>query len=248
MEIIFILLFLYIIIFILSVFWKDNSIADVFWWIGFIIIACYLFLFKWLNTIPQYTTLFLLLFWWIRLSSYILKRKLKNKEEDYRYAEWRKTWNFFYLRSFFQVYMLQMILMIVVSIPLFFIFSNNEISNVYLIIWSIVSIFWLIFEITADHQVRKYIKENWKTKKVFTSWLYKYSRNPNYFWESTFWLWISIIWLWVNILSLIGYFTITFLLLYVSWVPLKEKRQEKKENWKEYKSKTNTFFPWFPKN
>lgn len=246
MELFILMFSLYLILFLISIKIKDNSIVDVFWGSWFMVISVFLFFTNSSLELEKVLILLLILIWWTRLSYYILKRKLKNNTEDPRYAVWRKKWKYFYTRSFFQVFILQMILMLIISSPLYYIFSENILNNSLFIIWFILSIVWLSFEIISDNQVKKFIKENWKTNKVFTEWLYKYSRNPNYFWESVFWFWLSIIWASINLLSFVWFITITFLLLFVSWVPMKEKRQEKKENWSEYKQKTNKFIPWFP--
>jgi steroid 5-alpha reductase family enzyme len=81
--------------------------------------------------------------------------------------------------------------------------------------------------------------------KVFTGGLYKYSRHPNYFWESVFWLGISIISLQNSLFGMVWFLVITILLLFVSWVPLQEKRHKKKDNWEAYSSKTPKFIPNF---
>lgn len=248
MEIFFIIFFLYLLLFWISIKIKDNSIVDIFWWTWFVIIAIYLYFLNSNFWIIESLTLLLIIFWWSRLSYYIWKRKLREKSEDPRYAIWRKEWKYFYARSFFQVFILQMLLMFLVAFPIYFIFSWNEINLYLFIFWFIISIIWLIFEVVSDFQVKKYIEKNSKINRVFTWWLYKYSRNPNYFWESTFWLWLGIIWASVNLWSFVWYIIITFLLLFVSGVPMKEKRQSKKENYLEYKEKTSLFFPWFPKN
>ncbi|MBE2256187.1 MAG: DUF1295 domain-containing protein [Ignavibacteria bacterium] len=67
----------------------------------------------------------------MRLSYYIWKRKLKEKKEDPRYAKWRSEWKYFYTRSLFQVYLLQMIIMFLVAFPIYFIFSDEKL-NIYL--------------------------------------------------------------------------------------------------------------------
>lgn len=248
MEILSIIFLIFLFLFWISIPLKDNSIVDVFWWFWFVIISTYLYITESNLNIKETLSILLIFIWWLRLTYYIWKRKLKEKEEDHRYANWRKNWKNFYIRSFFQIYILQMLLMFLVSFPIYFIFSWEYINNYIFISWFIISIFWLSFEVIADNQVKNYIKEKWKTNKVFTWWLYKYTRNPNYFWESIFWLWLSIIWASINLYSFIWYLVITFLLLYVSWVPMKEKRQEKKENWEKYKKNTNRFIPWFSKN
>jgi len=140
-----------------------------------------------------------------------------------------------------------MLVMFLVAFPIYFIFSNFELNSYYFYFWFILSVIWLFFEIVSDSQVKDYIKKNWKTNIIYTKWLYKYSRNPNYFWESVFWLWLSIIWLSINLYSIIWFITILTVLLFASGVPIKEKLQSKKINRKEYKEKTSIFIPWFPK-
>lgn len=247
MELFILMISLYFILFLISIKIKDNSIVDVFWWTWFIVISLFLFFTNSSLELEKVLILLLIIIWWTRLSYYILKRKLKNNTEDPRYAVWRKTWKYFYTRSFFQVFILQMILMLIISAPLYYIFSLENINLAVFILGFIISIIWLTIEIIADSQVKDFITQNWKTNKVFTLWLYKYSRNPNYFWESAFWLWLSIVWASINLLSFVWFLVITFLLLFVSWVPMKEKRQEKKDNWLEYKQKTNKFIPWVTK-
>ncbi|MDD3145022.1 MAG: DUF1295 domain-containing protein [Candidatus Gracilibacteria bacterium] len=248
MELLILILSLYIILFLLSIKLKDNSIVDIFWGIGFIIISIYLFLNNSNIEIEKIIILILISIWGLRLSYYIFRRKLKEKKEDPRYELWRKSWKYFYLRSFFQVFILQMLLMFVISLPIFYIFSGDKLDLNLTILGIFISTIGLILEIVSDFQVKQFINKYGKINKVFTGGLYKYSRNPNYFGESTFWLGLSIIGASINLLSFIGFLVITFLLLFVSGVPLKEKRQEKKENWLDYKSKTNKFIPWFPKN
>lgn len=204
----------YIILFLLSIKLKDNSIVDIFWWIWFIIISIYLFLNNWNKEIEKIIILILILIWWFRLSYYILKRKWKEKKEDSRYGLWRKSWKYFYFRSFFQVYILQMLLMFIISFPIFYIFSWEKLDLKLTILGLFISTIWFIIEVISDFQVKQFINKFWKTNKVFIWWLYKYSRNPNYFWESIFWLWLSIIWASINLLSFIWFLVITFLCYY----------------------------------
>jgi len=48
-------------------------------------------------------------------------------------------------------------------------------------------------------------------------------------------------------LGLIGPMVITILLLFVSGVPLLEKKYKGRSDWEEYKKRTSIFFPWFPR-
>ncbi len=262
------LLALYILLFLYSLKIKDNSIVDVFWGFGFMIIAVLAF-FQSERAMPEMLITGLVLLWWIRLTSHIGFRKLREWKEDPRYAKWREEWGsgwYFLIRSFLQVYMLQMILMIVVATPILVVNTWFWVSEhgllplpsqgqartsqwqeqIILIVWALVALFGLIFETISDLQLKAFIKTK-KPGEIFTTGLYRYSRHPNYFWESMFWLGISLISLPYSYLGIIGWLSITFLLLFVSGVPLQEARYTGRANWEEYKAKTSVFVPWFPK-
>jgi len=247
-EILFLFFLCYILLFIVSIIIKDNSIVDVFWGIWFLIIASLLIYLNQVFEISQIVTYLMIFFWSMRISVSILRKKLKYKGEDKRYATWRGEWKYFYMRSFFQVYLLQMFLLILVSIPLFVIFWW-EWSNMYInTFWAIIAIFWLLYESIADLQLQKYIDlKNKKKNIIFTGWLWKYSRHPNYLWEIIFWFGITIISFQFNLYWWIGFFVITFLLLFVSWIPLKEKSYKNKINYEEYREKTPIFIPKYKK-
>ncbi len=262
----------YILLFLFSLKTKDNSIVDVFWGFGFMVIAVLSFLQseRWVS---QYVMTGLVLLWGIRLTSHIGFRKLKEWKEDSRYAKWREEWGngwYFYIRSFLQVYILQMVLMMVVASAILVVnfaytwflsfsvgeslselgrdtrFASMTKGELLLFIGIITSLFWLIFESIADIQLKQFIKIK-KPWQLFTAGLYKYSRHPNYFGESMFWLWISIISLQYSYLGMISWITITFLLLFVSGVPLQEARYTGRPEWEAYKKKTSVFVPWFVK-
>jgi steroid 5-alpha reductase family enzyme len=109
-----------------------------------------------------------------------------------------------------------------------------------------VALSGLIFEAIADRQLADFVK-NKKPGEIFTTGLYRYSRHPNYFGESIFWLGISLISLPYSYWGSVSFVVISFLLLFVSGVPLQEARYAGRANWEEYKSRTSVFFPWFPK-
>ncbi|MGE4443371.1 MAG: DUF1295 domain-containing protein [Candidatus Altimarinota bacterium] len=227
----------------LSIRLKDNSIVDVFWGFGFIVISWYLFFYYQYFNIGNILFLALINLWGLRLSGSIFLKKIQTKKEDARYAKWRGEWKNFYLRSFFQVYILQMFLLFIVSIPLFVVFENIlEIDSVFLAGF-LVSIFGFIYETLADYQLSSAIKnKTFKSYEIFTGGLFKYSRHPNYFGEIFFWFGVFIISLNFSFLGFFGFFMITFLLLFVSGVPMKEERYKLKSNWGEY-SKVSKILP-----
>ena len=240
---------------------RDNSIVDVFWGFGFILIAVISFLSsdRWL---PQIVVTILILLWWARIVSHIGLRKLSEKKEDARYAKWREEWGsgwYFYIRSFLQVYMLQMILMLVVATAILVVNLGYIDTPKWLLIWweisyrvvwcmilgLVVALAWLIFEIIADRQLSEFIRVK-KPGEIFVNGLYRYSRHPNYFGESVFWLGISLNSLPFSYYGLVSFLSITILLVFVSGVPLQEARYAGRANWEEYKRRTSVFVPWWP--
>ncbi len=246
----------YLLLFLYSLKVKDNSIVDVFWGFGFMIIALLSF-FQSEQSFTQYLMTGLVLVWWIRLTSHIGFRKIREWKEDPRYAKWREEWGsgwYFIIRSFFQVYILQMILMLIVAIPILVVnlssmddlMGVNKEIFIFSFLWTFLAFFWLIFETVADMQLKEFLKIK-KPGQIFTSGLYRYSRHPNYFGESMFWLGVSFIALPYSFLAILWWVVITVLLLFVSWVPLQEARYAGRGEWEEYKKKTSVFVPWFPK-
>ena len=247
-DVVIVLSICYLLLFIFAIKIKDNSIVDVFWWLWFLILVIILLYNNWLNNVSQILTFILVIIWSFRISISILTKKIKHRWEDKRYLKWREKWHFFYMRSFYQIYVLQMILLIIVAYPLFIIFEWNWDNNLLNIIWFFISLLWLMYETIADLKIQKFINsKNKKENTICTEWLWKYSRHPNYLWEIIFWLWITIISIQYNIYWIIWFITIIFLLLFVSWVPLKEDYYKTKSNYKEYIKNTPLFIPKYKK-
>lgn len=235
---------LYIALFLLSIKIQDNSIADVFWGFGFTVIA-WVSLYSTIEpTLHHYILNILVIFWGSRLTLHIYNKKISHNWEDPRYAKWRKTWEYFYIRSFFQVYLLQGVLMCLIATPIFLMNLKFGISYSFIIttIWSIVALWGLIYEIKADRQLANFINTK-KTWEILTTWLRKYHRYPQYFGESIFWLGICIIASQVSVLAFVWWWVITFLLLKVSGVPMLEKRYDWNKVYQKYSQYTPKFIP-----
>lgn len=234
----------YFVLFLLSVVLKDNSIADIFWGIGFLQVASHAIVLSGTRMASQVLFTILIALWSLRLASHILSKKWIKKGEDPRYARWRKQWKHVYLRSFFQVYLLQAILLFIIAIPILLINTAPPPVGVMTVVGLCIALFGLIYETIGDMQLRSFIKS--KTKgQIMTKGLWKYSRHPNYFGESVFWLGASIVALQVSPLAIISWALITFLLRYVSGVPLAEERYADNQAFQAYKQKTPPMIPHF---
>ncbi|MFX1268752.1 MAG: DUF1295 domain-containing protein, partial [Promethearchaeota archaeon] len=178
--------------------------------------------------------------------------------EDYRYKAMRERWKTnVALKSFFKVYLFQGIIVFLVDIPVWFtnISENPPVVSLLdfggITLW-LGAIIWLIgffFETIADFSLYKFLKDPANQGKIMTKSVWKYSMHPNYFGEVTQWWGLFIIALAVpfGFLTFIGPAYITFQIINVSGVKLLDKRFEGNEEYAEYKRRTSSFIPWFPK-
>ena len=240
------------VLFVISVFLKRNDIADAGWGIGFIVTSVVgLFasgVLVWIKPL----VIVLVGIWGIRLATHIIVR-LMHHPEDKRYALWRQEWgNYFYVRSYLQIYLLQGVLMWIVLLPTTAIISSSDIPKtvVSVILGVFVWMFGFIFESIGDTQLVRFLAQPENKGKLMTGGLWKYTRHPNYFGEVTQWWGIWVISLAVApwYVSILGPLVITSLILFVSGIPMTERGYVGREDFEAYKKKTSVFVPWFPKN
>ncbi len=246
------LIFVYMnLVFVIAHTRKDSSAADVAWGLGFILIA-YFTLFKNGLFLPRQLLLTsMITILGIRLSAHIFVRNL-GKAEDQRYKRWRQAWGkYVFLRTFLQVFMLQGLLLLIIAYPIVLI-NMSAAGNLYWfdIIGFLIWLTGLFFERIGDWQLYQFLKIPANRGKILTSGIWRYTRHPNYFGEVLMWWGIFFIALpvpygWTAFVSPL---TLTYLLLFVSGIPLTEKLFEGNAAYEAYKKQTSRFFPWFPKS
>jgi steroid 5-alpha reductase family enzyme len=226
---------------------KNNAVVDIAWGLGFVVVALFTFIYSEMVLI-NYVITILISLWGLRLGYYLFKRNW-NKKEDYRYVEMRKSWiKYPMLQAYLKVYMLQMILMIIISIPIIFINSSSDSLSLIAYLGILVWIKGYFFEVVGDYQLKVFVKDPNNKGKIMKTGLWKYTRHPNYFGEATMWWGIFIISLSVGgIYTIISPILITLLLLFVSGVPLLEKKYKDNKEFQEYAKVTSVFIPWFVK-
>ena len=237
--------------FVLSLILKRNDVADIAWGIGFVLLAWLSYFMSDCHSTRALVVCIIVSIWGVRLALHIQSRNRK-KNEDYRYAAWRKEWGkWFLLRSYTQVYLLQGLLLFIISIPILWI---NKYSNMALTPLDLIGfLVWLIgfvLEVIADYQLAQF-KNNPKNKgQLMRSGLWRFSRHPNYFGEVLLWWGIFIMALSVSSgwMTIIGPITITVLILFVSGIPMLERKQKMHPDYKDYASKTSRFIPLPSKN
>ncbi len=122
-----ILIFIYMCLnFIIALIKKDNSIVDIAWGLGFVLIAYYTLFVNSKFLITQLLVTTLVTIWGLRLGYHLYLRK-RGKDEDYRYKAWREKWGkLFFIRSFLQIFMLQGFFMIIISYSIIHINSSDQ--------------------------------------------------------------------------------------------------------------------------
>lgn len=187
-------------------------------------------------------------FWSVRLGSYILLRVLRHHpSEDPRYRTLRARWpGPLRFLGFFQ---LQALLVVVFSLPFLLTAWNREpgvslLEAAGLLLTAIA----VCGEAIADRQMQGFKRRATPTA-VCDVGLWKYSRHPNYFFESLVW-WgaflvaLSAPWGWVTIVCPL---LMLYFLSRVTGIPLTEAQalESKGAAYREYQRTTSAFVPWF---
>jgi steroid 5-alpha reductase family enzyme len=237
---------------VISIIIKNVSVVDLFWGFGFVMTTGFYFLKTDGFETRKFILLILVSIWGLRLSVYLALRNI-GKGEDFRYKQFRKNYgeNSYWWISFFQTFLLQGILMWLISAPLLgaqYYSSGNSLN----ILDYFGIVFWIIglsFEAGGDYQLARFKAHPSNKGKVLNTGFWKYTRHPNYFGDSSVWWGYGLICIASgSYLAVLGSFLMTALIIKVSGVALLEKSlKEKKPEYKEYIKKTSAFVPWFPK-
>jgi len=238
------------VLFVVALFKKDNSIVDIGWGPGFILVAALTFFFWRGTTARQLLANGLVCVWALRLAVHIMARN-RGRGEDYRYANWRRTWGrWFVPRSFLQIFMLQGFFLMIIAIPLILI-NRPGAGGLRLLDFTGAAVWTLgfLFEAVGDFQLKAFKADPANKGRIMDRGLWRVTRHPNYFGEAVMWWGIFLVALsepggWAAIVSPL---VITGLLLRVSGVTLLEKKYEGNPAYADYVRGTNAFVPWFPR-
>jgi steroid 5-alpha reductase family enzyme len=237
-------------IWLLSLVLRNASIIDSFWGPGFALLAAVYFGAGDGFLGRKILIATLVVVWGLRLSFYILWRNW-GKGEDYRYQAMReKAGEKFWWVSFFQVFLLQGVLLWLISAPILaahFYDSPDELT----VLDGLGAGLWAIgffFEAVGDWQLASFKADLANKGKVMQSGLWRFTRHPNYFGDATLWWGYFVI----AAATVDGLWTVfspvlmTVLLMRVSGVALLEKAQvETKPQYRAYIESTSAFVPWF---
>ena len=237
-------------VFLLAMKLKDNSIVDIAYGLGFVLIGWSGYLLSGSAQPRQLLLLGLVSIWGWRLATHIGLRKISEKGEDSRYRQWRESWGeSFVWRSFLQIFMFQGAVIYLVSLPLLLVIAAPGEALGWLdLLGVLVWLLGFLFEAVSDWQLLRFKKNPERRGRIIQNGLWRYTRHPNYFGEATLWWGIFLIALSTayGAIAIISPLLIDFLLLKVSGIPMLEAKYVGNPEFEAYQQRTNAFFPWFP--
>ncbi|MBT5157796.1 MAG: DUF1295 domain-containing protein [Rhodobiaceae bacterium] len=227
---------------------RDAGIIDMFWGLGYALIALTTLLSSENLSPLAVATGLAVMAWGVRLFTHLLIRWRKEPEEDYRYQNMRKKHgDHFWWRSIFTVFLFQGLLMWLVSMPFMaaFYFAGPAALPGLTIVFLVLALGGLYMETMADIQLTQFRATAKKGELLDSGW-WKRTRHPNYFGDALFWWGIygavvaatpEAIW------TIFAPLTMNYLLVKVSGADLLEYRLKKKPGYTDYMQRTNRFVP-----
>jgi steroid 5-alpha reductase family enzyme len=236
----------------LSLVLRDASIVDVFWGIGFVLIAwaCFSAGDGWEPR--RVLVASLVSVWGLRLAIHLAWRNV-GKPEDFRYAAMRRRHgDRFWIVSLGSVFLMQAAAMWAVSLPVQMaqVAETPDHFTILDVLGTLVFAGGLAFEAIGDAQLERFKAEASNSGKVMDRGLWRYTRHPNYFGDALVWWGLFLVTLsnteyWWTIAGPVG---MTFFLTRVSGVPLLERRMaQTRPGYAEYMKRTSAFIPMRPK-
>lgn len=230
---------------------RNTGIVDIVWGLGFCVVAVATRASADGVADRQNLLTALTLVWGLRLAGYLAWRNI-GKPEDYRYAAMRRRaggrWP---VQSLVTVFILQGLLLLVVSLPVQLAQTATSPSPGWLAwigtaVWGV----GFLFESVGDYQLARFKSDPANSGRVMDRGLWRYTRHPNYFGDFCVWWGLFLICAevgraWVGV---IGPLLMSILLLRVSGVALLEKSIGKRRaGYEEYVARTSAFFPRPPR-
>jgi steroid 5-alpha reductase family enzyme len=236
----------------LSLVLGDVSFVDGLWGLGFILVATISFFVAPGAGLHKQALLLLSILWGMRLSVHLFDR-WRRCGPDPRYVQMlaraknRKRFSLYY------IFLFQGLLIVIIAAPLqmgMMAPASAEPGLLFVagvILWAI----GLYFEAVADAQLEAFKANPENADGILDRGLWRYSRHPNYFGDACAWWGLYLIAADsgpIGAASIFGPLLITWMLMKWSGIPLLEHRMEKsRPAYKEYKSRTNAFFPGKPR-
>jgi steroid 5-alpha reductase family enzyme len=188
----------------------------------------------------------------LRVASVVLRRL--GRGEDARYRELRERWRArrqeqLRFAVFFQA---QALLAAGLSVP-FLLAAFNGADGLEALEWAGAAL-WVIGSALgwlADRQLAAFKADPANRGRTMRGGLWRYSRHPNYFFQSVAWVAYALVALaapygWIGLLAPA---VLVYLILFVTGVPPAEESSlaSRGDDYRRYQRETSVFVPWFPR-
>jgi len=232
---------------------RDASIIDIFWGVGFIVIAWICFAIGRGDRDRRLELAILVTVWGGRLAAHIARRN-HGQGEDPRYVAMRaRDGARFWLTSLYRVFLIQAATMWLISLPLQAAGSLGG-GHGYGALDAIGAGVWVVgfgFEAIGDLQLDRFRGDPASRGTVMDRGLWRYTRHPNYFGDATLWWGFGLIALGAGIgaaWGLAGSALDTLILTRVSGKPILERDIEtRRPGYRAYIERTSGFIPLPPR-
>jgi len=237
---------------LLSLALRNASIVDVFWGLGFVLIAHVTRVTAAGAPARAWLVTALVTAWGVRLGAYLLWRNWGGGE-DYRYQAMRRHWGKrFWIASLGIVFGLQGVLMWLISLPVQAAITAPAPATLGWLdaLGTVLVLTGLAFESIGDLQLARFKADPSTRGHVMDRGLWRYTRHPNYFGDAVVWWGLFCFALATgHPLTMIGPLVMTWLLTRLSGVPLLEKKLARtRPGYAEYVARTSSFVPWPPRD
>jgi len=231
---------------------KDNySFVDVTWALAFAPLAAW-YAVTGAGWLPRRAAIAVLVgLWSLRLGLHLWRRvAAHHPREDARYAVLREKWRAHPRRAFLFFFLAQAVLVWLLMLPVYLI-ANQPAQGFHALEIAGLALWFgaLIGEALADAQLARFLKSTRDPAAVCDSGLWRYSRHPNYFFQSLLWWGLFLMalpapWGWA---ALAAPLAMLHFLLHVTGIPLTEKLslQKRGEAYRRYQRTTSALVPWF---
>lgn len=192
--------------------------------------------------------------WSLRLGIYLWRRVAHHHpREDARYTVLRQRWRSRLVSAFGWFFLAQAVLVWLLMLPVHLLASQTVPGfHVLELLGLSVWLLGIVGEGLADAQLARFKRENTDPQAVCELGLWRYSRHPNYFFQSLLWWGLFLMalpasWGWTTVVAPMA---MLHFLLNVTGVPLTEKLAVEKrgETYRAYQRTTSAFVPWFRKS
>jgi steroid 5-alpha reductase family enzyme len=241
---------LFALVWMLSVRIRNYGFLDVVWTLSIAVLAL---LYAWLGAgvlEKRLTFCAVGAAWSLRLGIYILLRVSRHHpDEDVRYRSLRERWQGPW--RFLLFFELQALIAVVFSLPFLLAAFDSRPTWTHLQLLGLtLAIGATAGEALADWQAQSFRRKPANSNAVLDAGLWRYSRHPNYFFESLVWwgFWIAALDFPHGWITIVCPLLMLHLLLNVTGIPLTEKHslERRGEAYREYQRRTSRFIPWLP--